>query len=115
MRDLLKNKALPVLLLAVFMSITLILISENASNKQTNSPKEQERQEQALATFLEQTNGVDEVHLRLCIDENGKVTGAAVICSGGDDPIVSGKVIRLLSAALGLSSNRIEVCGKTDT
>ena len=40
-----------------------------------------------------------------------KVRGVAVICTGGEDPSVQEKVTQLLSAALGISTNKIEVAG----
>lgn len=40
-----------------------------------------------------------------------KVRGVAVICTDGEDPAVQEKVTLLLSAALGISTNKIEVAG----
>lgn len=40
-----------------------------------------------------------------------KIRGIAVVCTSGDDPVVQKKIIDLLSAALGVASNRICVSG----
>lgn len=40
-----------------------------------------------------------------------KIRGIAVVCTGGNDAVVQQTVIDLLSAALGVSTNRIKVAG----
>ena len=40
-----------------------------------------------------------------------RVRGVAVVCSGGDTVAVKTKITELLTASLGISSNRITVCG----
>jgi len=40
-----------------------------------------------------------------------KIRGIAVVCTNGEDIMTQQKVIELLSAALGISSNRIKVAG----
>ncbi len=40
-----------------------------------------------------------------------KIRGIAVVCNGGNDPSVQIKVTELLSAALGLPSSKIRICG----
>lgn len=40
-----------------------------------------------------------------------KIRGIAVVCTGGEEIGVKQKIIELLSAALGISSNRIKVAG----
>lgn len=40
-----------------------------------------------------------------------KIRGIAVVCTGGEDVQMKQKIIELLSAALGISSNRIKVVG----
>ena len=41
-----------------------------------------------------------------------RVRGAAVICEGGDDPIIQREIISMLCALLDLSTNKIYVGGK---
>ena len=41
-----------------------------------------------------------------------RVRGAAVICEGGDDPLLQREIINMLSALLDLSTNKIYVGGK---
>lgn len=40
-----------------------------------------------------------------------KIRGVAVVCDGGDEATVQVKLTELLSAALGLASSRIKICG----
>ncbi|MBR4959927.1 MAG: hypothetical protein IKY52_03420 [Clostridia bacterium] len=40
-----------------------------------------------------------------------RVRGVAVVCTGGDTPAVRQTIVSLLSASLGISSNRIHVAG----
>ena len=40
-----------------------------------------------------------------------KIRGVAVVCTKGNEPTVQAKLTALLSAALGLSTSRIKICG----
>lgn len=42
-----------------------------------------------------------------------RLRGIAVVCAGGDDPILQNKIIGLLTSAYGISSNRVYVSGKS--
>lgn len=54
-------------------------------------------------------NGSDE--LILLKEVYPQVTGVSVACRGGDDPEVQAKLIRVISTAFGLTSNRICIVG----
>lgn len=54
-------------------------------------------------------NGSDE--LILLKEVYPKVTGVSVACRGGDDPEIQAKLIRVISTALGVTSNRICIVG----
>ena len=41
-----------------------------------------------------------------------RVLGVAVVCTGGDDPAVRERLTALLSAALGVGTNRVEITAK---
>lgn len=41
--------------------------------------------------------------------ENPEIAGVGIVCTGGDDPRVQREIISLVSAALGISSNKIFV------
>lgn len=41
-----------------------------------------------------------------------RVLGVAVVCTGGDDPAVRERLSALLSAALGVGTNRVEITAK---
>ena len=111
MKDLINSKAFLILfLLAVIGALLIIVPSGKLSTNEAQALTEEKAD--ALTAFLEQTEGVGEVHLQVCVNEEQKIISAAVICDGGNDPYVAAKVVRLLSAALGLPTNRIEVCGR---
>ena len=54
-------------------------------------------------------NGSDE--LILLKEVYPQVTGVSVACRGGDDPEVQAKLIRVISTAFGITSNRICIVG----
>lgn len=43
-----------------------------------------------------------------------RVRGVAVVCSGGDDPIVQGEIKALLSALFNIGSNRISIAPRAE-
>lgn len=57
-------------------------------------------------------NGDGEHAVKLC-EIYPKIRGVAVVCTGGDSASVRERVIKLLSASLGISSSRIEVAGSS--
>lgn len=109
--ELMKSKTALILTLAALLGVFLLFFSAKQPQKLPEAAEREQRQ-QELTAFLEQTKGVGEVHLQFCVDEEQQIVSAAVICDGGSDPYVSAKVVRLLSAALGLPTNKIEVCGR---
>ena len=40
-----------------------------------------------------------------------KVRGVSVVCSGGDEPVMQAKIINMVCALFGISSNRVYVSG----
>lgn len=56
-------------------------------------------------------NQGDEDSTVLLMEVYPKIRGIAVVCTGGNDGVVQQTVIDLLSAALGISTNRIKVAG----
>ena len=60
--------------------------------------------------FLILSGGDGEEAVRLC-EIYPRVRGIAVVCTGGDLPRIKETVTELLSAALGLSYNKIKVAG----
>ena len=67
-------------------------------------------QEDGSSDFLILSDASGEQAVMLC-EIYPKVRGIAVVCTGGDLPRVKETVTELLSAALGLPSNRIRVAG----
>ncbi|MBQ8912271.1 MAG: hypothetical protein IJY89_06865 [Clostridia bacterium] len=109
-----KNRWAVALILSGILGLLLFVfgnIREKDSAGQ-NAYDARSEKEKELAVFLEESQGVDEVLIKLCVDEEGRIIGAAVLCSGGNDPVVKAQITRLLSAALGLPTNKIEVDGK---
>ncbi len=111
-----KKGSLPILLVILALCAILLIAFDSKSPGESNDStqtfaQELQKEEEALSTFLEETKGVGNATVKLCMNEQGMITGAAVICTGGEDPIVQATVIRLLCAALGLPSNKIYVSG----
>ncbi|MBQ8235459.1 MAG: hypothetical protein IJZ37_02095 [Clostridia bacterium] len=111
-----KKGSLPILLILMALCALLLIVfdSTGRSKGEDATPtfaQERQKEEEALSAFLEETKGVGDATVKLCMDDQGIITGAAVICTGGEDPVVQATVIRLLCAALGLPSNKIYVSG----
>ena len=43
-----------------------------------------------------------------------KIRGVAVVCSGGDDPIVNSRIKSLVSALFDIGSNRISIARRAE-
>ncbi len=67
-------------------------------------------QENGASDFLILSGGDGEEAVKLC-EIYPRVRGIAVVCTGGELPRIKETVTELLSAALGLSSNKIKVAG----
>ena len=67
--------------------------------------------EARIKSFCEQVGGVSNVSVLVTLDPEGKVCGAAVVCSGGDDPVVQLKLTRLLCSLYGITSDSVSVIG----
>ena len=74
MNNPLKSRPLLLLLLIAFVGVILLVLSPLMKDGQKEKDHLPEKQE-TLAAFLEQTQGVGEVHLKLCADENGRIVG----------------------------------------
>ena len=102
-----KKQLFPILLvlLALAGALLLFLGQNGGLLKKSKSASEED-----LARFLENGKGVGKAQVSLCFAPDGEtVVGAAVVCTGGDDPLVRAEVIRLLCAALDVRSNKIYV------
>ncbi len=105
------NKSIMAILLLLAASGIIFLVIGTIFENHDSSQSERKKAEEELACFLEEKPGVGEASVRLCIDEKGKIVGAAVICHGGNDPKTKSEIIGLLSTALGLGTNKIYVTG----
>ena len=53
-------------------------------------------------------SGSSEEALMICY-ENPEIAGIGIVCAGGDDPVVRGNIVSLVSATLNIGSNKIYV------
>ena len=97
----------------VLSPLLLIILGLILNSRNEHTGNNTEKKEEELACFLENSKGVGQAQVRLCLDKEGEIKGVAVICEGGSDPWVQAEVVRLLSAALGLGTNRIYVSGSS--
>lgn len=77
------KKILSPLLLILFLAGVLLLILGlilNGRNERTGT--DTEKKEAELACFLENSKGVGQAQVRLCLDKEGEIKGVAVICQG---------------------------------
>ena len=64
-----------------------------------------------VARMLESMEDVSSVSVMLQIDSQSEVTGVAVICENGEDPVIQEKITRLLRALYGIGAHQISVSG----
>lgn len=64
----------------------------------------------ANADYLIVKDSDGEHAVKLC-EIYPKIRGVAVVCTGGDSAAMREKIVKLLSASLGIPSNKIEVVG----
>lgn len=69
-------------------------------------------QEDGASDFLILSGENGETAVKLC-EIYPRVRGIAVVCVGGDVPRIKESLTKLLSAALGLPSNKIEIAGSS--
>lgn len=104
-----KGAALASALLGALLLATFFFLLYNRSG----GGKKAAAKEEELACFLEEGKGVGKAAVTLCYSSDGQtVTGAAVVCDGGNDPAVRAEVVRLVCAALGIGANRVYVSAK---
>ena len=66
--------------------------------------------EAEIAALLSSLNGISEIRVAVTLGEDGRtVSGIAVVCTGGDDPVNQKKILSLLCALYGLPSTRIGI------
>ena len=80
---------------------------ETVYARDTDSTRQTDGQKEKSSVVIVK-NGQTEGGLVLR-EETPKVTGAAVVCEGGGDPVVRAFVVETLSALLGIKSNHISV------
>lgn len=126
--------------IGVLLLIFCTFKGKNTDNTDTNefsSTTYTKELEEKIESFLLNVDGIKNVNVIITLDHtekvysskdssynilnnsNGKLTeelyptvrGVAVACTNGDSDDVKNKITRLISAYLGISSNRIEIVG----
>ena len=111
-----KNRALSIIFLIFIAGLTLVLFPEKTDEKQSDFSYE-EMLEEKLVDIVSEIEGVSNVKILLTLSENtsespkgAEVKGVAVVCSKGDDYAIQKKIISVVSASVGVKSNKISVC-----
>lgn len=86
-------------------------LSQDNSTNVDNSNSSSDKDIQAETTYItvELSDGTEETVLVKEIQP--KVRGVLVVCAGGDDSIVKGKIIDAVTKALDISSSKVSVAG----
>ena len=110
-----KDKRIRIILICILTAgITLILLGVFLSGKGKSTGKEieeREEREREISAFLEKSAAIDNVTVKLCYSDEGKVTGAAVVCSRGNDARVQKEVVGLLTVLLDVGAHEVYVSG----
>ena len=117
-----KYKNIIIVGLIALLGIILILISNFSADTTRKSNIELANElEEKIEAFLLKVDGIKKAEVVLTLksditaslndyyDASQYVNGIAVACTDGDNPIIKSKITKLISAYLGLSSNRIEI------
>ncbi len=77
-----------------------------AVNADTSQDADESRKDKRSVVIVKSGQTESGLVLR---EETPRVTGAAVVCEGGGDPVVRARVVETLCALLGIKSNHISV------
>ena len=89
----------------------MILLGVVISYKSDAPENDGTRREKEISAFLEKSAAIENVSVKLCFSEDGRVTGAAVVCERGNDARVQKEVIGFLTVLLGLGAHQVYVSG----
>ena len=107
-----KEKRIRAILICTLVVGALMILSGTfLSGKQNTTTAEKEKREKDLSSFLEKSASIENASVKLCLSEEGRVTGAAVVCSRGNDALVQKEVVGLLTVLLDVGAHEIYVSG----
>ena len=96
----------------IVLIIGLILVFSDGEIAKSKDEKSKQDMEAKLCAMINDLNGISQANVMLLIDENGNVSGAAVICCGGDIPINQKSVIDLITSLFDVSTKDVFVGGR---
>lgn len=114
MKGLWKDKKIRLLFFAACFVLGLILVLWSGNGKkeepETAPVFAVSDAEEEITALLASLNGISDVRVAVTLGEDGRtVSGIAVVCVGGDDPVNQKKILSLLCALYGLPSTRIGI------
>ena len=87
-------------IIGAILGLILVGMSKNTDEvKQTGAASMNQSgviTEPKVAGMLEAMEGVSNVSVMLQIDSESHVTGVAVVCQNGEDPVIQEKIVRFL-------------------
>lgn len=83
-----------------------------AQDSSLNRTDELNRTEQKDFVIVDDSNGKNGLLIKTV---NPKIRGVAIVCEGGDNPIVQQRIYSCVSATLGISTSRISISKMTST
>lgn len=99
----------------ILLALTMLIGGEGEEKQtvaQPSSGKENvAAEERKVKYLLEEMQSVEDASVMLMTDDDGNVSGIAVVCRNGEDPNIQEKIIRSLRALFGLGSHQISVSG----
>jgi len=103
-----KNMIIPLILLI----IGLILIFGTDTFMAKKNAENADKMESRLAALINDLEGVSDSEVILLTDTNGNVTGAAVVCNGGDISQNQKNIIELITSLFGVGASDVFVGGR---
>ena len=116
---------------AIIMILLSSVIDFGALNKEKNAEAYSEELKAQLLDIVSQIDGVGQVKVFLTMDNSGEnvyltnsdtktksieptVRGVVIVCDGGDDPVVTDRVLGAVTRSLSISSDKVYIT-KLDT
>ena len=96
----------------ILMILGIILIFGSDSIFKIKNAHNIENTEQRLATMINDLEGVSDSEVMLLFNESGNVSGAAVICNGGNDSQNQKNIIDMITSLFGVGASDVFVGGR---
>ena len=108
------KKFVSIITIVGLVGIAVIFLSGLFDTGSSKSVPQGDDIEQKLSSIVSSVEGAGKAKVMISYENTGKtpvIKGAVIICQGGSNPRIAEQIVNIARAALGVSSNKIEVVG----